>query len=44
MMQEILDNPYDHLREEFIETCRKHIPYLNECKDSVLKKLYYKCD
>ena len=44
MVQEILDNPYDHMREEFIETCRKHISYLKDVDTTVLKKLYYKSE
>lgn len=38
---EILWNPYDRLREHFIEMCRKHIPYLKNAEEDLLKRLYY---
>lgn len=40
-MDEIMWNPYDYMRQEFIETCRKHIKYLKYTDENVLKKLYY---
>lgn len=38
---EILWNPYDLMRDVFIEMCRKHIPYLKNTDEDILKHLYY---
>ena len=41
IMEEILWNPYDYQREEFVTACRKHIQYLLNAEEEVLLKLYY---
>lgn len=41
LSNEILDNPYDHDRDDFVKVCRKHIDFFKDEDDEVLKKLYY---
>lgn len=41
LRDEILWNPHDYAREQFIKMCRKHIKYLKDAEDDALKQLYY---
>ena len=41
MIDEIMWNPYDYERDEFIKLCRKNVPYFRYVHDDFLKKVYY---
>ena len=42
ILDEILWNPYDPVREDFIKTCRKHIRFLANADDDQLKIMYHR--
>lgn len=42
MTDEIIWNPYDTMRDKFLQYCRKQIPYLASAGEITLRKLYYK--
>jgi len=42
-MDEVIYNPYNCDRDEFIKIARKNIDYFKLTDDSVLKRLFYKC-
>ena len=43
LRDEILWNPHDYHRDEFVQICRRHIAYLRDVEEELLKKLYYQC-
>jgi len=42
MIEEILENPYDVDRDEFVKLCRTQINYFKKVDEDVLKQLYYR--
>lgn len=42
-MDEVIYNPYDPDRDEFVSIAKENISYFRLTDDSVLKRLFYKC-
>ena len=43
LINEIISNPYDHERDDFVIMCQNNIPYLQDLQVDTLKKFYYDC-
>ena len=44
IQMEILHNPYDFSRDQFIKFCKQNIKYLKNAKPDYLKRLYYESE
>jgi len=43
IVDEIIWNPYDSDRDEFVRLAKQHVDYFSRTDEDVLKKLFYKC-
>ena len=43
MMKQIVDNPYDLDRENFVELCKNKIQFMNKIDEKVIRELFYSC-
>ena len=42
MLLEIVQNPYDAERDQFVKICKSRISYFKDIDDEILKNIYYR--